>query len=81
LSQPGWRVEPPVFELPPSATGVSIAANVATLNSRISEHLGEPRAKAAFITCAADARSYLLNSRGYNLPYASSHVGCLFVGW
>ncbi|CAJ3003429.1 M24 family metallopeptidase [Burkholderia pseudomallei] len=79
ISLPGWRVERPVFELPRSATGVSIAANVATLNSRIGEHLGDPRAKAAFITCAADDLSYLLNSRGYHLPYASSHVGFLFV--
>ncbi|MDW9257456.1 creatinase/Prolidase N-terminal domain protein [Burkholderia thailandensis] len=79
ISLPGWRVERPIFELPRSVTGVSIAENVATLNKRIGEHLGDPCAKAAFLSCAADDLSYLLNSRGYHLPYVSSHVGFLFV--
>ncbi|KGS06032.1 M24 family metallopeptidase [Burkholderia sp. ABCPW 111] len=79
IELPGWSVERPIFELPRSVTGVDIAENIATLNRRIGEHLGDSHAKAAFLSCAADDLSYLLNSRGYHLPYASSHVGFLFV--
>ncbi|KVE64385.1 X-Pro aminopeptidase [Burkholderia vietnamiensis] len=33
----------------------------------------------AFVTCASDDLAYLLNSRGYHIPNASSHLGFLFV--
>ncbi|AOJ10751.1 M24 family metallopeptidase [Burkholderia mayonis] len=79
IALPGWTVERPIFELPRSMTGVGIAENLATLNRRMGEHLGDPHAKVAFLTCAADDPSYLLNSRGYHLPCASSHLGFLFV--
>ncbi|MDN7676586.1 M24 family metallopeptidase [Burkholderia oklahomensis] len=79
IALPGWTVERPIFELPRSMTGAGIAENIATLNRRTREHLGDPHAKAAFLTCAADDLSYLLNSRGYHLPCASSHLGFLFV--
>lgn len=79
ISLPGWRVERPIFEVPQSTTGMSIAENIAMLNKRIREHVGEPSAKTAFLSCMADDASYLLNSRGYHLPYTSSHLGFVFV--
>lgn len=76
---PGWQVERPIFGLPESVTGTSVARNVAALNERLRAHLGKPQAKVCFLACAADDLSYLLTSRGYHIPNASSHLGYLFV--
>ncbi|HEV3104194.1 MAG TPA: M24 family metallopeptidase, partial [Trinickia sp.] len=76
---PGWQVERPITALPESITGTSVARNVATLNERLRTHLGNHQTKVCFLTCAADDLGYLLNSRGYHLPNASSHLGYLFV--
>ncbi|KVN60171.1 M24 family metallopeptidase [Burkholderia stagnalis] len=79
IALPGWVVERPIFELPESITGVSVARNIATLNQRLAAHTGAAQGKTAFVTCASDDLSYLLNSRGYHIPNASSHLGFLFV--
>ncbi|MBN3792342.1 M24 family metallopeptidase [Burkholderia sp. Ac-20353] len=79
IALPGWFVERPIFELPESMTGVSVAQNIATLNQRLAAHTGAADGKTAFVTCASDDLSYLLNSRGYHIPNASSHLGFLFV--
>jgi Xaa-Pro aminopeptidase len=76
---PGWQVERPIFELPESVTGTSAAGNIAALNERLRAHLRAPKARVCWFTCAADDIGYLLNSRGYHMPNASSHLGYLFV--
>ncbi|KVZ49359.1 X-Pro aminopeptidase [Burkholderia ubonensis] len=76
---PGWVVERPIFELPESMTGVSVAQNLATLSQRLAAHTGAAKGRTAFVTCLADDLGYLLNSRGYHIPNASSHLGFLFV--
>lgn len=89
IDLPGWNVDRPIFELPQSVTGSSVAQNITTLNQRVHARLGEARPDepqpgnalptTCFLTCVADDISYLLNSRGYHLPNASSHLGFLFV--
>lgn len=79
IALPGWQVERPIFELPESVTGVSVAANVKTLNDRLRVELRAPKGRLCWLTCAADDIGYLLNSRGYHMPNASSHLGYLFV--
>ena len=79
IALPGWVVERPIFEVPESATGLSVAQNLDTLNRRLAAHTGAPDGKTAFFTCASDDLAYLLNSRGYHIPNASSHLGFLFA--
>ncbi|MGU7769811.1 M24 family metallopeptidase [Burkholderia sp. MR1-5-21] len=79
IALPGWVVERPIFELPESMTGVSVAQNIATLSQRLAAHTGAPKGRTAFVTCLSDDLGYLLNSRGYHIPNASSHLGFLFV--
>jgi Xaa-Pro aminopeptidase len=79
IDLPGWQVKRPIFELRESLTGTSVASNIAALNDRLRGHLGDAGARVCWMTCAADDIGYLLNSRGYHMPNASSHVGYLFV--
>ncbi|RQZ25834.1 M24 family metallopeptidase [Burkholderia sp. Bp9017] len=79
IALPGWVVERPIFELPEATTGASVAQNLATLNARLAAHTGSAHGKTAFFTCASDDLAYLLNSRGYHIPNASSHLGFLFA--
>ena len=79
IDLPGWKVERPIFEVSESLTGTSVASNIAALNDRLRGHLGNAGARVCWLTCAADDIGYLLNSRGYHMPNASSHVGYLFV--
>ncbi|WP_206956361.1 M24 family metallopeptidase [Trinickia acidisoli] len=79
IALPGWQVKRPIFELPESTTGLAVASNIAELNDRLRRHLGEADACMCWLTCAADDIGYLLNSRGYHMPNASSHLGYLFV--
>ncbi|KUZ33231.1 M24 family metallopeptidase [Burkholderia territorii] len=79
IALPGWEVERPIFELPDAMTGASIAHNVDALNRRLAGHTGAAPGKTAFFTCASDDLAYLLNSRGYHIPNASSHLGFLFA--
>ncbi|WP_175718652.1 M24 family metallopeptidase [Burkholderia anthina] len=79
IALPGWVVERPIFELPEAVTGASVARNLATLNGRLAAHTGAAHGKTAFFTCASDDLAYLLNSRGYHIPNASSHLGFLFA--
>ncbi|AIO76576.1 aminopeptidase P family protein [Burkholderia multivorans] len=79
IALPGWHVERPIFELPESMTGARVAEHVAALDRRLAARTGAADGKTAFVTCASDDLAYLLNSRGYHLPNASSHLGFLFV--
>jgi Xaa-Pro aminopeptidase len=79
IDLPGWSTERPIFELPESMTGTVVARNIAALNDRLRGHLGNAGARVCWMTCAADDIGYLLNSRGYHMPNASSHLGYLFV--
>ncbi|WP_396329231.1 M24 family metallopeptidase [Burkholderia anthina] len=79
IALPGWVVERPIFELPEAMTGASVAQNLATLNGRLAAHTGAAHGTTAFFTCASDDLAYLLNSRGYHIPNASSHLGFLFA--
>ncbi|RDU98702.1 M24 family metallopeptidase [Trinickia dinghuensis] len=79
IDLPGWQVDRPIFELPESMTGTAVAGNIAALNDRLRGHLGNAGARVCWMTCAADDIGYLLNSRGYHMPNASSHLGYLFV--
>jgi Xaa-Pro aminopeptidase len=79
IALPGWQVERPIFQLAESMTGTSVVSNIAALNDRLHAHLGSADARACWLTCAADDIGYLLNSRGYHVPNASSHLGYLFV--
>ncbi len=79
IALPGWAVERPIFELPESMTGVTVAHNLDTLNRTLAAHTGAAHGRTAFFTCASDDLAYLLNSRGYHIPNASSHLGFLFV--
>ncbi|WGS53452.1 M24 family metallopeptidase [Paraburkholderia sp. D15] len=91
IDLPGWNVDRPIFELPESVTGASVAHNIATLNQHIHAYLGQTdqtdqtyrpnhaEQPVCFLTCVSDDLSYLLNSRGYHIPQASSHLGFLFV--
>ena len=79
IDLPGWQVARPIFEVPESMTGRAVASNIAALNDRLRGHLGNAGARVCWLTCAADDIGYLLNSRGYHMPNASSHLGYLFV--
>ena len=79
IALPGWQVDRPIFELPESMTGTAVAGNIGELNDRLRAHLRAPKARVCWLTCAADDIGYLLNSRGYHMPNASSHLGYLFV--
>jgi Xaa-Pro aminopeptidase len=79
IGLPGWRIARPIFSVPASVTGARVADQVAALDARLRAHLGRDDAAICFLTCTADDLSYLLNSRGYHLPQASSHLGYLFV--
>ncbi len=79
IDLPGWKIDRPIFELPESMTGAAVASNIAALNDRLRGHLGNAGARVCWLTCAADDIGYLLNSRGYHVPNASSHLGYLFV--
>ncbi len=79
IALPGWIVERPIFEVPESMTGLSVAQNLDTLNRRLAAHTGAADGKTAFFSCASDDLAYLLNSRGYHIPNASSHLGFLFA--
>lgn len=77
IELPGWRVDRPIFSLPERVTGRSVADNFARLRERMQARAGD--AATGFLTCASDDVSYLLNSRGYHMPNASSNLGYLFV--
>lgn len=79
IGLPGWKVDRPIFAVPESMTGRSAVENIAELGRRVAEHVGTEAARTCFLTCAADDLSYLLNSRGYHIPNASSHLGFMFV--
>ncbi|WP_374338426.1 M24 family metallopeptidase [Leeia sp.] len=69
---PGWSVDRPVFPVSEAITGRSVVGNLQALRTRLP-------AGAAFMTGAAADISYVLNSRGYHIPNASSQLGYLFV--
>lgn len=79
IALPGWNVERPIFGIPAAMTGLSVAQNLDALNRRLAAHTGAADGKTAFFTCASDDLAYLLNSRGYHIPNASSHLGFLFA--
>lgn len=79
IALPGWVVERPIFEVPEAMTGLSVAQNLDALNRKLAAHTGAPDGRTAFFTCASDDLAYLLNSRGYHIPNASSHLGFLFA--
>jgi Xaa-Pro aminopeptidase len=74
---PGWHVDRPIFSIPERVTGRSLADNLTRLRERMRARTGH--AATCFLTCASDDVSYLLNSRGYHVPNASSNLGYLFV--
>jgi Xaa-Pro aminopeptidase len=79
IGLPGWRIDRPIFSVPATVTGQRVADHLAALDARLRAHLGRDDAATCFLTCASDDLSYLLNSRGYHIPQASSHLGYLFV--
>lgn len=78
---PGWQVDRRIFALSKTITGTTVEGNLAELNARLNAHLNlnASQPPVCFVSCAADDLSYLLNSRGYHIPNASSHLGYLFV--
>lgn len=77
INLPGWHVERPIRRIPVSATGRSVADNFQRLGEMAAARHGV--AKTCFVSGAADDLSYLLNSRGYHLPFQSSQLGYLFA--
>jgi Xaa-Pro aminopeptidase len=77
IGLPGWHVDRPIVELPERVTGRGIADNFARLRERMNARAGH--AATCFLTCTSDDVSYLLNSRGYHMPFAASNLGYLFV--
>ncbi len=72
----GWKTDRPIFSLPEEMTGRTLAHNLEGLAYEI---------KAAFsaddvlhMTAATDDAAFLLNARGYHLPYVGSFLAYTF---
>ena len=74
LSLPGWKVNRPIFSLPVSATGRSIASTLDSLKN----FLAEKNSEYLHMTAATDDAAFLLNARGYHLPHSASFLAYTF---
>jgi Xaa-Pro aminopeptidase len=75
LGLPGWNVDRPIFSLPETSTGRTIAKNLDAMKADLSK-LNE---RYLHVTAATDDAAFLLNARGYHLPNVSSFLAYTFA--
>lgn len=75
LGLSGWKVERPIFSLPETSTGRTIAKNLDAMKADLSKTNPE----FMHVTAATDDAAFLLNARGYHLPHVASFLGYTFA--
>lgn len=77
LGLPGWRVNRAISSVGESVTGRSILDNIKAVASLIPPaHKPE---RCCLISCASDAAAWLLNARGFHMPFNSSVLAYTFT--
>ncbi len=74
LHLPGWRINRPIFSIPESVTGRTIAQNLDAMSGELSKTNSE----FLHVTAATDDAAFLLNARGYHLPHVASFLAYTF---
>jgi Xaa-Pro aminopeptidase len=77
LQLPGWRVNRPIRSVGMAASGRSIFANLTALSQQIPAEYDLQ--KTCVISCASDAAAWLLNARGFHMPFNSSVLAYTFA--
>ena len=77
LGLPGWKVARPIVSVGEHATGRSILSNLDAIAKRIPQDVNPSRA--CVMTCASDDAAWLLNARGFHMPYNSSLLAYTFT--
>lgn len=77
IALPGLIIDKPIYQLANELLGRNIQTNIDRLTA--SYPLGFEAQSTCYVTAMCDDVAYLLNSRGYHGPNASSHFGYLFV--
>lgn len=83
LGLPGWKTEAPIRYLNSHSTGRSLKSNLESLakEMKAAASMGGAAGKdwvGMHITCATDDAAFLLNSRGFHLPYSSAVMAYTF---
>jgi Xaa-Pro aminopeptidase len=79
LGLKGWRVDRPIFSLPESSTGRTIAKTLTALAEGMKTVTQSD--ENLHVTAATDDAAFLLNARGYHLPNTASFLAyTFFVG-
>jgi Xaa-Pro aminopeptidase len=68
LNLKGWRTNRPIVSVSEHLTGRTISS----FRQELKKHINNKFPNYAFLTCSSDDASFILNSRGYHLPYHSS---------
>jgi Xaa-Pro aminopeptidase len=76
LKLPGWKVNRPIASLGEAVTGRSVAKNLKAIWEKLPQDV--EASTACFITCASDDAAWLLNARGFHMPYNSSVLAYTF---
>ncbi len=76
LGLPGWKVNRPIVSLGENTTGRSLVKNLKAVWEKLPE--GVEPSSACFMTCASDDAAWLLNARGFHMPYNSSVLAYTF---
>lgn len=84
LGLPGWSTASPILSLPKAVTGRSCVENLNQLSQALRKEalLHQTNKSSALqlmhVTCATDDAAFLLNARGFHLPYLSSVMAYTF---
>ena len=76
LNLKGWKVDRPIYSLPESATGRTPAKILQDLAKDM--HAVSGTSDCLLMTAATDDAAFLLNARGFHLPYVSSFLAYTF---
>lgn len=68
----GWSTSRPITPLAQHTTGRTLGGNITALQAQFPPGISPE--KACVLTCASDDAAWLLNARGYHMPYQSSFL-------
>lgn len=73
LNLPGWDIKRPIVGLPKETTGRSIGSNIEDLQKMLPPQ-AKP-SKTCIMTATSDDAAFILNARGFHMPYSSAVLG------
>ncbi len=80
LRLPGWTVTRPITPLPDKVSGRTLTGNIAALHKKLPKSANPE--KTCILTATSDDAAWLLNARGFHMPYSSAILSfCFIIGY